>query len=116
MAGNLLDAIARSNDVGWLTTCLNHNIKTGNMSAVEAVRQRLAELNHGKPQAGDDPRQRMSAVEQALAIWPVLADLANSAEFAAKAKITYGNLVLAIGYPDKKAARSIRRALGLIGW
>jgi hypothetical protein len=117
MTRNLLDAIARSDDVAWLNTCLNHNIKTGSASVVEIVRQRLIHLGRqGKNETASESRIHMTAVEQALAIWPVLTQRTITAASQANAKITYGNLVVAIGYPNKSAARSIRRALGLIGW
>jgi hypothetical protein len=55
-----------------------------------------------------------TSVHQALDIWPVLRGCAaNSPD---EARITYGNLAVAIDYPSRRAARSLRHALGLIGW
>ena len=55
-----------------------------------------------------------TSVHQALDIWPVLRGrAANSPD---EARITYGNLAVAIDYPSRRAARSLRHALGLIGW
>ena len=60
-----------------------------------------------------EPLPRTS-VYQALDIWPVLRGrAANSPD---EARITYGNLAVAIDYPSRRAARSLRHALGLIGW
>jgi hypothetical protein len=69
-------------------------------------------MNH----EGKAPKGR-TAVEQALDIWPVLVECAtNAGSHADEAKISYGDLALSIGYPRKKAARSVRRALQLVGW
>jgi hypothetical protein len=57
----------------------------------------------------------MTAVEQARAIWPVLVKRATETGSTTVAKITYGDLAVAIGYPHKGAARAIKPALGLIG-
>lgn len=58
-----------------------------------------------------------TAVEQALDIWPVLVECAtNAGSHADEAKISYGDLALSIGYRRKKAARSVGRALQLVGW
>ena len=65
---------------------------------------------------GKTPKGR-TAVEQALDIWPVLVECAtNAGSHADEAKISYGDLALSIGYPRKKAARSVGRALQLVGW
>jgi hypothetical protein len=112
---NLLRLIAHSSDVPWLTTCLNHNVKMNNTVVVHATQQRLADLappTHSR--VGENPI-RMTAIEQALKIWPILVTRATRSISTVEAKITYGNLVVAIGYGSKNAARSIRNALDLIG-
>jgi hypothetical protein len=66
--------------------------------------------------AGKSPGPR-TVVEQALDIWPVLVKCAIvNGSHADEAKITYGDLARAIGYPRKKAGRSLGEALELIGW
>jgi hypothetical protein len=57
----------------------------------------------------------MTADEQGVAIWPELVSRATNATTGDAAKITYGDLALAL-YGTKQAGRSLRRALGLIGW
>ena len=114
-AENLLRAIAHSSELSWLTTCRDHNAKTGNTIIVQAVQRRLAELAQPKQKGGGEKPTRMTAIDQALAIWPILIKRAASSASAADAKITYGDLVVAIGYANKTAARSIRNALDLIG-
>jgi hypothetical protein len=113
--GNLLEAIARSSDVSWLTTCLNHNVRVGNTAVVQATQQRLAALARSRS-IDVGTGTHMSATEQALAIWPLLTKRASGSTSVEQATITYGNLAVAIVYPNTSAARSIRRALGLIGW
>jgi hypothetical protein len=61
-------------------------------------------------------QNQMTSVEQALRIWPVLATRAIGATTPDEAKITYGDLAVAIGYQSRQAGHSLRRALGLIGW
>jgi hypothetical protein len=63
---NLLRVIARSNDVGWLTTCLNHNVKTGNTIIVQAAQQRLTDLAQPTQSRVGERPIRMTAIEQAL--------------------------------------------------
>ena len=58
----------------------------------------------------------MTADQQAFLIWPVLAMRAMGASTPDDARITYGNLAVAIGYQNERAGVSLRRALGLIGW
>jgi len=69
-----------------------------------------------KNHEGKTPKRR-TAVEQALDIWPVLVECAtNAGSHADEAKISYGDLALSIGYPRRKAARAVGRALQLVGW
>jgi hypothetical protein len=114
-SAKVLEAIARSSDVNRLTTCLNRNVKTGNTIVAQATQQRLADLVQPKQNRVGEKPTRMTAIEQALAIWPILAKRAAGSASTTDARITYGNLVVAIGYANKQAARSIRNALDLIG-
>jgi hypothetical protein len=113
----LLDVIAVSRDAAWLATCRDHNRLIKNDAVAAAAHARLAELNGAAAAAaaGPDAKVRMTAVEQARAIWPVLAKRASDTGSTTVAKITYGDLAVAIGYPHKGAARAIKPALGLIG-
>jgi hypothetical protein len=111
----LLDIISRSQDAAWLTTCRDHNRLIRNDAVAQAAHARLAELS-GPPSADTaEPAVRMTAIEQARAIWPILAKRASETGSTTVAKITYGDLAVAIGYPHKGAARAIKPALGLIG-
>jgi hypothetical protein len=111
----LLDIISRSQDAPWLTTCRDHNRLIRNDAVAQAAHARLAELSG--PPANDtaEPAVRLTAIEQALAIWPILVRRATETGSTTVAKITYGDLAVAIGYPHKGAARAIKPALGLIG-
>jgi hypothetical protein len=111
----LLDVISRSQDAPWLTTCRDHNRLIRNDAVAQAAHARLAELSG--PPAGDtaEPAVRLTAIEQAVAIWPILVKRATETGSTTVAKITYGDLAVAIGYPHKGAARAIKPALGLIG-
>ncbi len=113
----LLAVISGSKDAAWLTTCREHNKNIRNDAVAAAAHARLAELNGAAAAAaaGPDAKPRMTAVEQARAIWPVLAKRATDTESTTVAKITFGDLAVAIGYPHKGAARAIKPALGLIG-
>jgi hypothetical protein len=111
----LLDIISRSQDAPWLTTCRDHNRLIRNDAVAQAAHARLAELSG--PPANDtaEPAVRLTAIEQAVAIWPILVKRATDTGSTTVAKITYGDLAVAIGYPHKGAARAIKPALGLIG-
>jgi hypothetical protein len=113
----LLDVIAQSHDLAWLVTCREHNKLIRNEVVAAAAHARLAELNGAAnaAAAGPDAKVRMTAIEQARAIWAVLAKRATDTGSTTVAKITYGDLAVAIGYPHKGAARAIKPALGLIG-
>jgi hypothetical protein len=56
----------------------------------------------------------MRSHEQGVHIWPRLVARTINATTPDAAKITYGDLALAI-YGTKRAGRALRRALGLIG-
>jgi hypothetical protein len=86
-----------------------------NTVVVQAAQQRLADLAPPMQSRVDGNALRMTAIEQALKIWPILATRSARSVSTAAAKITYGDLVVAIGYCSKNAARSIRNALDLIG-
>ncbi|MEJ0046366.1 MAG: hypothetical protein WDN04_09770 [Rhodospirillales bacterium] len=111
----LLDVIARSNEAAWLTTCRDHNRTIRNDVVAQAANARLAELNGAVPKVAGDAKVRMTAIEQAQAMWVVLAKRATDTGSTTVAKITYGDLAVAIGYPHKGAARAIKPALSLIG-
>jgi hypothetical protein len=55
-SANLLQIIARSSDVSWLTTCLNHNVKMGNTIVVQAAQQRS--VGHRRCRCGWNPHVR----------------------------------------------------------
>jgi hypothetical protein len=111
----LLDVISRSQDANWLAVCREHNKGIRNDTVAQAAHARLAELAGPVIAANAEPAVRMSAVEQAQAIWTVLTRRATEIGSTTAAKITYGDLAVAIGYPHKGAARAIKPALGLIG-
>jgi hypothetical protein len=111
----LLDVIARSQDAPWLATCRDHNRLIRNDTVAAAAQARLAALSGPPEPDSGEPTVRLSAIEQAAAIWPVLTKRASDTGSTTVAKITYGDLAVAIGYPNKGAARAIKPALGLIG-
>ncbi len=111
----LVDIISRSQDANWLAVCRDHNKLIRNDTVAQAANARLAELSGPAVASSTEPAVRMSAIEQAQAIWAVLAKRANDTGSTTVAKITYGDLAVAIGYPNKGAARAIKPALGLIG-
>lgn len=110
----LLDVISRSSDTMWLATCRDHNRNIRNETVAAAAVARLLELA-GPRAAPAAAAPRMSAAEQAHAIWAVLTKRASGTASATAAKITYGELALAIGTAQQGAARTIKPALGLIG-
>ena len=110
----LLDVISRSSDAMWLATCRDHNRNIRNETVAQAAIARLVELAGPRP-APAAAAPRMSAAEQAHAIWAVLTKRATETASATVAKITYGDLALAIGCAQQGAARTIKPALGLIG-
>jgi len=111
----LLDAISRSSDANWLAVCRDHNKGLRNDAVVQAAHARMLELAGPATAAAAEPAVRMTAVEQARAIWTILTRRATETGSTTVAKITYGDLAVAIGYPHKGAARAIKPALGLIG-
>jgi hypothetical protein len=111
----LLDVISRSQDANWLAVCRDHNKGLRNEAVAQAAHARLAELAGPAIASAAEPTVRLSAVEQAQAIWTVLTRRAIETGSTTVAKITYGDLAVAIGYPHKGAARAIKPALGLIG-
>jgi len=111
----LLEVIARSSEAAWLTTCRDHNRNIRNDVVAQAAHARLAELSGAVPKAAGEAKVRMTAIEQAKAIWVVLAKRATDTGSTTVAKITFGDLAVAIGYPHKGAARAIKPALSLIG-
>jgi hypothetical protein len=111
----LLDVISRSQDANWLAVCRDHNKVIRNEAVTQAAVARLAELAGPVVASSAEPAVRMSAVEQAQAIWAVLAKRAGDTGSTTVAKMTYGDLAVAIGYPHRGAARAIKPALGLIG-
>jgi len=111
----LLEVIARSNEAAWLTTCRDHNRTIRNDVVAQAAHARLAALSGAVPKVAGETKVRMTAIDQAQAIWAVLAKRATDTGSTTVAKITYGDLAVAIGYPHKGAARAIKPALSLIG-
>jgi len=57
----------------------------------------------------------MRSPELGVHIWQILVQHATNAPNPDAARITYGDVAEAIGY-SRQAGRSLRRALGLIGW
>jgi hypothetical protein len=113
---HMLEVIGRSSDVAWLATCRDHNRGIRNEVVALAAQARLTELSSAEPRVAAESKVRMTAIEQARAIWVVLATRATDAASTTPAKITYGDLAIAIGYPEKGAARAVKTALTLIGW
>jgi hypothetical protein len=59
--------------------------------------------------------RRLTSPQQGERIWEILVRQATNAPNPDAARITYGAVAEAIGY-SRQSGRSLRRALGLIGW
>ena len=110
----LLDVISRSSDTNWLVTCREHNKTIRNEAVADAAQARLSALSGASAVTPAAATVRMTAAAQAHAIWVVLAARAAGTS-TTEAKITYGDLAVAIGYPHKGAARTIKAGLTLLG-